>query len=149
MFAFVEICNAPGSVLCRLERFPPNPHNNNPRTPTRHNVLVATHTVCGWNCDNITTVLDGTHKRTYTTTTHRVKSKRYNTKIQITTEANSIRVRIRIQIGLRVLKINEGTISLPRPSRRDSQANVVRLQTYRLHWNSSPEGVSTINSTVN
>ena len=26
---------------------------------------VATHTLCGWNCDNITTVLDGTRKRTY------------------------------------------------------------------------------------
>ena len=59
------LCNAPRSVLCRLERFPPNPHNSDPRTPTRHNVHVATHTLCGWNCDNITTVLDGTHKRTY------------------------------------------------------------------------------------
>ena len=26
---------------------------------------VATHTLCGCNCDNITTVLDGTHKITY------------------------------------------------------------------------------------
>ena len=25
----------------------------------------VTHTLCGWNCDNITTVLDGTRKRTY------------------------------------------------------------------------------------
>ena len=53
----------------------------------------------------------------------------------------------KIQIRLRVLKINEGTISLPRPNRRDSQANVIRLHTCRLHWNSIPEGVSTINST--
>ena len=34
-----------------------------------------------------------------------------------------------------------------KPSWRDSQANVVRLQTCRLHWNSSPEGVSTSRST--
>ena len=48
----------------------------------------------------------------------------------------------KVQIGLRVLKVNKGTISLPRPSRWDSQANVVRLQTCRLHWNSSPEGAT-------
>ena len=35
----------------------------------------------------------------------------------------------KIQMGLRVLKITKASISLPRPSRRDSQANVVRLQT--------------------
>ena len=96
----------------------------------------------------ITTILDGTYKRTYIQqrlTESRVQKIHY--KDPITTEANSIRVRIRIQMGLRVLKINEGTITLPRPSRWDSQANVVRLQTCRLHWNSSPEGVSTINST--
>ena len=38
----------------------------------------------------------------------------------------------KIQIELRVLKITDGIQSLPRPSRRDSQANVVRLQTCLL-----------------
>ena len=127
---------------------PPNSHNNNPRMSTKHNMHVATHTLCGWNCDNITTVLDGTHKRTYIQ--QRLIESRTKDTIQrskITTEATSGWLRTRNKCGLRVLKINEGTISLPRPSRRDSQANVVRLQTCWLHWNSSPEGVSTSRST--
>ena len=46
---------------------------------------------------------------------------RYITKIQITpAEANSIRVQIRIQMGLRGLKITNGVHSLPRPIWRDN-----------------------------
>ena len=95
----VSTCNAPRIGTMQILAFLPNPHNNDPRTPTSHNVHVATHMLCGWNCDNITKVLDGTHKTTYTTTTHRVK----NTKdtIQRTKEQQkrkSIRLRIRIQM---------------------------------------------------
>ena len=43
-----------------------------------------------------------------------------------------------MQIGLRVLKITSGIQSLLRPSRRDSQANVVILQTFRLHVEYQP-----------
>ena len=43
-------------------------------------------------------------------------------------------------MGLRVLKINEGTISLPRPSRRDSQANVVRLKPVGCIGIAAPKG---------
>jgi hypothetical protein len=58
----------------------------------------------------VTPVHDGTHKRINTTTkTPRVKISKYNTKIQIIhNKANSIRVRTRVQMGLRGLKINDG-----------------------------------------
>ena len=39
---------------------------------------------------------------------------------------NSIRVRTRVQIGLRVLKITNGVHTLPRPSRKGNLANVVK-----------------------
>ena len=77
---------------------------------------VATHILCGWNCDNITTVLDGTHKRTYIQ--QRLTESR--AKIQYKDPNNNGSGKRpntdKIQIGLRVLKISKGTISLPRPS---------------------------------
>ena len=63
----------------------------------------------------------------------------YNTKIQITAETERCPTTDKIQIGLRVLKITMASISLPRPSRRDTQANVVRLQTCWLHIKVQPK----------
>ena len=51
-----DICDAPKSILCRFKRSRQNPHNNDLRSPTRHNVHAETCALCGWNCDNITTV---------------------------------------------------------------------------------------------
>jgi hypothetical protein len=74
----------------------------------------------------VTQVLDGTHKRIYNITkTPRVKNPNIHTKIQIIHKANSIRVRTKIQMGLRGLKINDGVQTLPRPSRKGNLANVV------------------------
>ena len=52
----------------------------------------------------------------YTRTTHRVKNNRYNTKIQKNSGSEKCPTKDKKQIGLRVLKITRGTISLPRPS---------------------------------
>jgi hypothetical protein len=76
----------------------------------------------------VTQVHDRTHKRKYNITTKTPTSQEYqiyNTKIQIIHKTNSIRVRTRIQMGLRGLKINDGVQTLPRPSRKGNLANVV------------------------
>ena len=66
----------------------------------------------------------------------------YNTKIQIAAEETKLcPTTEKIQIGLRVLKITDGVQSLPRPSRRDSQANVVSLQPVACMWNRSPRRI--------
>ena len=54
-------CDAPKSILCRFQRSRLNPHNNDLKTPTRHNVHAETCALCGWNCDNITTVHERVH----------------------------------------------------------------------------------------
>lgn len=54
--ALIPLCDAPKSVLCRFKRSRQNPHNNDFRSPTRHNVHAETCALCGWNCDNITIV---------------------------------------------------------------------------------------------
>jgi hypothetical protein len=50
---------------------------------------------------------------------------KYIQKVQIIHKVNSIRVRTRIQMGLRGLKITMTSITLPRPSRKGNLANVV------------------------
>jgi hypothetical protein len=72
---------------------------------------VATYTLCGWNQgSNVTQVHDGTHKEYINTTakTPRVKIQIYIQRSKSYIKQNSIRVRIKIQMGLRGLKINDG-----------------------------------------
>jgi hypothetical protein len=91
-------------------------------------VHVATYTLGGWNQgSNITQVHDGTHKKIYniTTKTPRVKIQIYIQRSKSYIKQNSIRVRIRIQMGLGGLKITMASITLPRPSRKGNLANVV------------------------
>jgi hypothetical protein len=65
-------------------------------------------------------------KEYITTKTPRVKKpNRYIQRSKLYIKQNSIRVRTRIQMGLRGLKITMASITLPRPSRKGNPANVV------------------------
>jgi hypothetical protein len=57
--------------------------------------------------------MEPTKEYNITTKTPRVKNPNIHTKIQIIHKANSIRVRTRVQMGLRGLKINDG---VPNPA---------------------------------
>ena len=127
-------CNAPGSVLCRFE--------------CSHQIRIITflgsppgimctlqHTCyVGGIVMIITKVLDGTHKTTFIQqrlTESRVQKIHYK-------DPNNNGSKIVSDYGqdtnwTKSHKDKRGTITLPRPSRRDSQANVVRLHTCRLH----------------
>jgi hypothetical protein len=77
---------------------------------TKQNMHVATYTLCGWNQDsNIAQVHDGTHKRIYNNHNDSTSQEsKYIPRFKSYIKQNSIRVRIRIQMGLRGLKINDG-----------------------------------------
>jgi hypothetical protein len=101
---------------------------------TKRLVHVATCTRCEWN--QVATL----HKFTMEPTKehiiqqrrlHESKYPNIHTKIQIIHKANSIRVRIRIQMGLRGLKINDGVQTLPRPSQKSNLANIVARKPVR------------------
>ena len=75
----------------------------------------------------ITIVHDTTQKNIYTTTTPTSQdTNRYNTKIQITAESEIVSEYGQESNGLRILKINNGVHSLPRLSRKDNFANIVK-----------------------
>jgi hypothetical protein len=79
---------------------------------TKRLVHVVACTRCGWiQVATVTQVHDGTHKRIYniTTKTPRVKISKYTIqRSKSYIKKNSIRVRTRIQMGLRGQKINDG-----------------------------------------
>jgi hypothetical protein len=93
---------------------------------TKQNMHVTTYTLCGWNQgSNIAQVHDGTHKRIYNDKDSTSQEFKYIQRSKSYIKQNSIRVRTRIQMGLRGLKITMASITLPRPSRKGNLANVV------------------------
>ena len=75
----------------------------------------------------ITIAHDTTQKNMYTMTTPTSQdTNRYNTKIQITAESEIVSEYGQDSNRLRVLKINDGVHTLPRPSRKGNLANVIK-----------------------
>jgi hypothetical protein len=69
--------------------------------------------------------MEPTKEYIITTKTPRVKIQIYIQRSKSYINQNSIRVRTRIQMGLRGLKIMMASITLPRPSRKGNLANIV------------------------
>jgi hypothetical protein len=69
--------------------------------------------------------MEPTKEYNITVKTQTSQEYKYIEKIQIIHKANSIRVRTRIQMGLRGLKITMASITLPRSSQKGNLANVV------------------------
>jgi hypothetical protein len=121
-------CHTPGSALCSFSASRQNPHNNDPKAPTRHRVHVETYTWCGWS-SNITRVHDRSTKNIY------IQERLQRAKIQKDTiqrsKYNESEIASEYGQEYKWTKSPEdnqvASITLPRPSRKGNLANVVHL----------------------